>query len=518
MMINDLMPLTQLNNAPQDLPEEVTTRNGARFNPRLDRWSYRESTETVSINFTKLRASTEFVHSAKKVLIWYAENKSPGYMGGMFQRIKHILLNIQENAGGISLITSNDIINYRASLSSKDAWFLGTLSTFLRKWYELGFQGVSEDAITLLKQLRIKGSKKGVAVLTMDKMIGPYTDIEVQSIQEAVNRNYSTGDISLESYSLVWLFFALGGRPVQYASLKVCDFGLSEAKDGAIIYTLKMPRAKQREQLSRTAFSQRVLIPQIGEKVAQHVAEIQIKFSGNFTDSSQAPLFPAKRSSKNEPSGFRFHRTAGSLGKELISSLNTLKVISERTGELMNIAPIRFRRTLGTRAAMEGHGELVIAELLDHNDTQNVGVYVQATPEIVERIDRAMALHLAPLAQAFAGVIIKTESEARRKGDPSSRICDPRFEPSMKPMGNCGQHGFCGELAPISCYTCRSFQPWLDGPHEAVLNHLISERERLMEVSDSRIASINDRTILAVAEVVRRCDEVKCELSEAVND
>lgn len=516
-MMNDLMPLAILNNATQDLPEEVVTFNGTRFNPRLDRWSYRESTQTISINFTKLRASVEFIHSAKKVLIWYAENKSPGYMAGMFEIIKHMLLNIQKDIGVISLIRSNDIINYRASLSDQNAYFLGRLSTFLRKWHELGFQGVSDEAITLLKQLRIKGSKKGVAVLTMDKLMGPYTDIEVQSIQEAVNRSYSLGDISLENYSLIWLFFALGGRPVQYASLKVCDFELIEAKDGAIIYTLKIPRAKQREQISRAAFSQRVLIPQIGEKIAQHVAEIQLKFSGNLTDSSQAPLFPAKRSRKNEPSGFEFHKTAESLGKDLTNSLNTLKVISERTGELMNIAPIRFRRTLGTRAAMEGHGELVIAELLDHSDTQNVGVYVQATPEIVERIDRAMALHLAPLAQAFAGVIIKTESEALRKGDPTSRICDPRFEPTMKPMGNCGQHGFCGELAPISCYTCRSFQPWLDGPHEAVLNHLISERERLMVVSDSRIASINDRTILAVAEVVRRCDEIKGGMSEAVN-
>ncbi len=87
----------------------------------------------------------------------------------------------------------------------------------------------------------------------------------------------------------------------------------------------------------------------------------------------------------------------------------------------------------------------------------------------------------------------------------------------MKPMGNCGQYGFCGQLAPISCYTCRNFQPWLDGPHEAVLNHLISERERLMVTSDSRIASINDRTILAVAYVVKRCDEIKNGMSETVN-
>ena len=75
-------------------------------------------------------------------------------------------------------------------------------------------------------------------------------------------------------------------------------------------------------------------------------------------------------------------------------------------------------------------------------------------------------------------------------------------------MCSCGKYGFCGSLAPIACYTCRSFQPWLDGPHEAVLNLLISERDRLLGV-DARIASINDRTILAVAEVVRRCAELR---------
>jgi hypothetical protein len=155
---------------------------------------------------------------------------------------------------------------------------------------------------------------------------------------------------------------------------------------------------------------------------------------------------------------------------------------------------------------MEGHGELIIAELLDHTDTQNVGVYIEARPEIVERIDRAMAGYLAPMAQAFAGVVIDDESQATRVGDPSSRVCDPRFAPTMKPMGSCGKHGFCGFLAPIACYTCVNFQPWLEGPHEAVLDHLIGERERLAAQSDLRIASINDRTILAVAEVVKLCE------------
>jgi hypothetical protein len=148
----------------------------------------------------------------------------------------------------------------------------------------------------------------------------------------------------------------------------------------------------------------------------------------------------------------------------------------------------------------------VIAELLDHSDTQNVGVYVQATPAIVERLDRALALHLAPIAQAFAGVLIRDEAGATRGTDPSSRIIDLRIDASGQPMGSCGQHEFCGFNAPVACYTCQNFQPWMDGPHNSVLNFLLEERARLLVQSGHRIASINDRTILAVAEVIQRCE------------
>lgn len=515
--MNDVMSLALLNNAPQELPEVVMTRSGVRINPKLYKWTYRDSTKSINLDFADLGISGELLLSVKKVLIWYAENMSPDHLANMFARLKHFLKSSQINTGNVSMITSTDLINYRASLSSKHSWYLSSLSGFLKKWHALDIPGVADDAIALLKQLRLKGNRKGEAVLTMDVLDGPFSDIEVEAIHDSIDIAYKDGVIGLDDYLLVWLFLALGPRPIQYASLKVCDIGMIQAKDGAAIYSLNLPRAKQREQLSRSSFSQRVLIPQIGEKLIKHAAEVQTQFSGILADLATAPMFPAKRSRKNEPKGFEYHRTAHVLGTDLKNALNKLNIVSERTGEQLHITATRFRRTLGTRAGMEGHGELVIAELLDHSDTQNVGVYLQATPEIVERIDRAMALHLAPLAQAFAGVIIKTESEARRKADPASRICDPRFEPTMKPMGNCGQHGFCGEFAPISCYTCHSFQPWLDGPHVAVLDYLISERERLMVTSDSRIASINDRTILAVAEVVSRCEEIKSGVSEAEN-
>jgi len=511
------MTLPLLSKSTQDLPDEVTTPDGANFDPRSDWWVYRDSTTDVSINFSKLNVTPELLNSIKIVLIWYVKNKSTKHMINMFNHLKRMLVAISKNEKIISKINSTDIINYRASLPTSNSWYLGNLSGFLQKWHSLGLNGVSDDAIALLKQLRIAGNKKGEAVSTMDPLNGPFTDFEVEAIHTALERAYISADLNIGDFLLIWLFLALGQRPVQYASLKVCDFDVCEAKDGTTIYSLNMPRAKQRGQLARSAFSQRVLVPKIGVILVQYIEILKAKFAQTFTDLNQSPLFPTNHSSKNEPIGFEFHRTSKSLANDLKQALNQLNVVSERTGRKLHITATRFRRTLGTRAAMEGHGELVIAELLDHTDTQNVGVYVQATPEIVERIDKAMALYLAPLAQAFAGVIIKNESKALRKGDLSSRICDPRFEPSMKPMGNCGQHGFCGDLAPISCYTCSSFQPWLDGPHQAVLDYLISERDRLVALTDFRIASVNDRTILAVAEVVRRCGVIKAEKNEAHN-
>lgn len=500
-----------------NLPEIIRTLSGIELDPRQDVWGFRDALNTIHLDFREISANTDLVLGAKTVLAWYAENLSSSSVSMSFHRFKYFCKYVSGREGALSVIGVPQILSYQSTLGKKKFWMLSLLSLFFRRWYELGLPGVTEDAVKLLNQLRIPGMEKGVAVSTMDPRSGPYTDIEFQAIQSAADYAYAEGKISLSNYVMAMLFMALGMRPVQYAALKVEDFWVSESSDGTNIYILRIPRAKQKKQGVRKQFKERVLIPKIGELLKLHTQNVERQFRGRIHNPKQAPLFPAQQSEYIEPSGFEFHLTGSAISSTLDNTLSSLKVISERTGELMNITPYRFRRTIGTRAAMEGHGELVIAELLDHSDTQNVGVYVQATPEIVERIDRAMALHLAPLAQAFAGVIIKTESEALRKDDPTSRICDPRFEPSMKPMGNCGQHGFCGELAPISCYTCRSFQPWLDGPHEAVLNHLIAERDRLMLLTDSRIASINDRTILAVAEVVRKCEEIRSGMMEAEN-
>jgi len=489
------------------LPNFVTTRSGVIFDPHESRWAYRDGCSSISLDFSSLMISSKLLLGMKKTLIWYAENMSPSHTMNMFQFMKHFFRIMCSNKN-LSEVTNVDILNYRAQLNESSRWRVSSLAGFFKKWYDLRIPGIAKDVVDLLRDIRLKGNDKGVAVLTMDPVMGPFTNLERNALHVALNESYFRGDLGIADYLLGVLVAIFGQRPSQYSYLKVCDVLNEKRKDGTLAVILRIPRAKQRGQLPRSEFKERALIPQIGTLLVNYAEMVEKMFVGRLKDPKQAPLFPDTRGMSDYPVGFEFHRTVNSLKPRINIIFENLKVYSERTGDLLHIAPIRFRRTVGTQAAVEGHAPLVIAELLDHTDLQNVGVYVSAMPEIIERIDRAVAAKLAPLAQAFAGILVdgKTEKDVSH----GLRIVAPQQSQGFAPVGSCGQHGFCGFAAPVACYTCSSFHAWLDGPHEEILEYLVAERDRLMSI-DVRIATVNDRTILAVAQVVDMCKNAQCE-------
>lgn len=488
----------------------VRTQSGATFDPSAARWSYRDGVTNVSLDFDALEGATEeFVRASKAVLAWYAENRSPDHLSNMFQRLKHFAKARASHAQTLTSIGADDLINYRASLDETNAWYLSTFAGLLRRWHRLGYAGVDDDAVLLLKQLRLHGNRKGEAVLTMDPNEGPFTYLELEGLQAALNAAYAEGRVNTEQFVLAWLYMLLGQRNTQHAVLKVCDVRLVRNEDGEPTYSIMMPRAKQRHRDLRDEFTERPLIEQFGEILYEYAERLRQEFATALPDAGEAPLFPS-RASTRWSDDYKFHQSSSELGQILKAVLESLEVVSERTAQKLKILPVRFRRTIGTRAAEEGYGPLVIAKLLDHTDTQNVMVYSANSPAIIDRIDRSVAMGMAPLAQAFAGVVV---DGLLGEHDPAQRIIDLRIDRSGEAMGECGRHGFCGFNAPIACYTCKSFEAWLEGPHEAVLSYLIQNRERLLNTSDKRIACINDRTIFAVAAVIQRCAEFRAEQS-----
>lgn len=485
----------------------IKTKNNLTFDPNCNVWVFEDISKKHIINFIFIQISEECIYGLKRVLVWYIENYSIQHSVNMFNRFKELLSFLHTIFKiNTTLITSIHLINYHNTLDAKHKWYLGSLSGFLKKWYEMGFKGLSKDAYEYLNEATFKGNEKGRAVLTMDSKEGSFSDIELTLIQTAVNNAYSKGEILLSDFLLIWLFMIYGSRPIQLAQLKVCDLLAPRRKDNSIEYIIKIPRAKNRMK-ARSEFKERIVPPSLGKVLFLYVKEMKNDFKNIIEDSNQAPLFSEKE--KKRSSELEYHMSSDRIRLRIQKVINNFNLISERTGEKLHITPTRFRRTIGTRAATEGHGELIIAEILDHTDTQNSGVYVQATPEIIKRIDKAIALQMAPIAQAFAGVLVIDKSSAKRADDPSSDIIDPNIDESCKAMGKCGSFGFCGLLSPLACYTCSSFQAWDDGPHEKLLLHLLAKREELMETTDARIASINDNTILAVAQVVDECNRLK---------
>lgn len=498
------------------LPEIVACRNGYKFEPQANKWLIVDLSRKMYFNFDLIEPYCEpiLIQAFKKVLIFYLEHKALSVSDNIFFYFKKFIEIIQpkQSAKLLKSINSSHILNYKSSLLSRNEYYLTYLADFFKKWYALGYPGIAPEVPKLLSQLRLKGNRKGESVLTMDPEKGPFTEIELTGIYGALHDAYSNGIVTTGSYVLTLLFMVLGARNVQFAALKIKDFTAIKSNDGTTSYLLNIPRAKQRGKVYRTEFKSRAIDRSIGKLLEAHipgVKEYYQKKIGDCPDKKELPMFPDWHSPN--PPGFDHHSDGAKLYDELKKIFRKLNVLSERTGEEMKISPIRFRRTIGTRAAMEGHGELIIADLLDHTDTQNVGVYVEATPAIVERIDKALALQLAPMAQAFMGVIVEDESKAERGDDSTSRVRSPNIE-SVKggSVGTCGKYGFCGAYAPIACYTCRKFQAWLDGPHEKVLEELILKRDKVKErTGDERIAFVNDRTIYAVADVVKRCKEIK---------
>ncbi|MFJ7885813.1 site-specific integrase [Pseudomonas sp. NPDC096917] len=489
------------------------SRDGWEFSKYDRTWQLNKN---IIIELEWIDDLTEVLRSSfLNTLYFYALNSSSSHAQNMMRRAKHFFL----FTGG--RLDTNALLEFRAKLNPSTEHYLGALRGFFATWYRQGHPGVSEEFFKTLQGWRLKGNEKGRAVLQMDSQKGPLTDIEMQGVLDGVITCYSKRRLRLETFTLILILLYTGRRAIQLVTLKIKD--VRENKTNKITgYEINFPRAKQRYAMWRSTFKACAidedlwLVLQL--QVADTVKKLQSLVDFPLSDAviQELPLFPdfstvSHRTTESDLLGLLqfdyVHAPVNICNTALARFSETHQVFSERTGEPLNLTSRRFRSTLGTNLARQGYGIAIVAEVLDHSDLQSAGCYIKSLSDIVERIDKAVAQQLAPFAQAFQGILVKSEQDAIRGKDPSSRISNGQVN-----VGTCGSFGFCGALAPVACYTCTHFQPWVDGPHEQVLNELLASSDRVWGVTqDFKVASANDRLILAVTEVVRRCEVAKKE-------
>lgn len=492
--------------------EGFYSREGYWINIYASRWVLNKDVE-IPVFKIKNQLKQDIQNSFIRVLAFYATTAAPAHCRNLFERIRHYL----EATTGQPPFGIESLLSYRSMLDNKTEWYLASIRVFIRKWSRLGYIGIDKDVIQLLAKWKIKGNEKGYAVQSMCPENGPLTDMEMLGVIDAVTSAVGKNQIPLLDSAYILTSAMTGRRPVQITALKIKDLLKKTNSDGIENYYINFPRAKQRNEGWRSTFEKFSISEDLWIVLQQQASAVKKEFASIYNIgmpdnlTSELPIFPdfdkfdEDHDLKTQIFTDRLHAKSESVKFSFIRILKIINVFSERTGEQINLNPTRFRYTLGTNLAREGKGEYIIAKALDHSDIQNAGVYVKNIPEIVERIDKAVALQLAPIAQAFQGVVVISERDAVRGNDPSSRISN-----GSKDVGTCGSYGFCGALAPVACYTCSHFQPWLDGPHEEVLDGLIRERDKVYQhTNDLKIASVNDRLILAVGDVVTRCKAIK---------
>ena len=499
-------------------PEWRTSKMGYKFDSNSDIWQLDGSTR---INLGRMRGLEDTTKAGlRRTLCRYAEELSAAATENSFTKF-----NMYCDQAGARVVNVQGLSKWRSLLTNENEWWMGALKGFLFAWNEWGFPGVDSDVVKYLKELSLRGNVKGKAVKRACPYSGPLTQIELGALLEWASNAFIENVIDLTQYAYFLALAFTGRRAVQIRSLRSGDLSFREDSNGHD-YIIRFPRAKQQHSGFRKDFnplsvnedlylvldnqataSQEYVERALGKKLPPAIRKkIPVFLAENRVDSLK-DIQDLERCLDEMPD---FLHITDKQAEDVLQSVSVKNMArSEQTGEFIHFTSRRFRYTKGTNLARRGISGVALAHALDHSDTQNIDVYTANTEEMAAQIDAIMAPFLAPLAQAFAGVLIDSERDALRAKDPHSRVKNS----TSNAVGNCGTHAFCAS-GYRACYTCVNFQPWRDAPHEEVLQEILEERNRQAEILISpNVIQATDRLLLAVQQVVLLCKEAKAKQS-----
>ncbi|BEO06375.1 site-specific integrase [Serratia marcescens] len=392
------------------IPLEVK-HTGYYFFMDDDKWIL-DRDSVINTNLVSSVLHPKLIEGYRKTLAFYACKYSPRYAINVNSAMSHFVRIMNP-----SYIDESTILNYKDTLSNVRVQYLVNLRSFLKKWYSLGYYGVNEKTITLLKAMILKVKESGYVVKQECPQRGPLTDDEHHAFNNALKIAYEVGNITLFDFSITMLVSFTGRRPLQITSLKFKDIIREETIYGEIGQFINFPRIKQglgfRKSFRKLMVSEYVF-NLIKKQAFSSVKIFEGKIGRTLTQEeiSEVPVFLSKidygylkndRNIIEKLSSDIFHASKNIVDYILNKIVKDESVISIRTGEVMKINARRLRYTLGTRLARDGESIDIIAELLDHSSIASAGIYVENLPDNINRINKAVSTRLNFFANAFLG-------------------------------------------------------------------------------------------------------------------
>src|ERR1700733_6275492 len=144
------------NHLPALANKKVASYSGFEFDISSRIWKISRDNK-IYLSWVDKFLSENLRENFLNVLKHYAQKYSGGHASNLSDRFRELSRFTHSIRGEIETITSNDLINYRASLNREHEWYLGSLRGFLKSWIDLGYSGIDTEIANLLDGWKIKG-------------------------------------------------------------------------------------------------------------------------------------------------------------------------------------------------------------------------------------------------------------------------------------------------------------------------------------------------------------------------
>lgn len=486
-----------------EVPSEVLTSEGQTVDTSGDIWELpvrAESASTLKLNLASALqpGAEQFTSRSRKLVrLYLAERlrtvKASTVRGDLYAFRKFVEWWVENKSRTLKWdeVSESDwraFLDYCVKSTSRK----GGIFTALRSFYSWGaFQkelpDFDRDIASSISIVRAPGNKKGEAVRALDSHRGPLDDDEIKLIHNALDERAGT----VEERVVVRLFLELGIRPLAVTLIRGKHFSRHDVpvaekgkEDRKTLYQLEVPKLKDRGA-DITKWYTRPLSNDLGqglERVSQSDEDLLLAWLADYQS-------PEKK-----------------IGDYLKSWVAEAGLISPRTGEILNLFPRRFRRTLATDMAVQGASKAQIAQALGHNDLQNVDVYMDASAVILDRMEEEDAFDFQDeVVELFMGKV----------GDPDDEDVSEQRIPGAAPqvgglkgttghIGACQKQSPCSLSPPLSCYTCKKFVAFEDAPHEDIKDELEHWIKSSPEGVDRRIPQQHVTTLKAIRQLLQQ--------------
>lgn len=512
------------NHGLEPLPDIIIDRNGLRVLTNTDTWYLNTAgIRKDSINVGRIK-NVELRYAFSRYMIYCIERFAPA---SAISSAATIMTQLDKVGALLEWRNSDDEFDLEGALISAVNLVLEQLRSVnkvsefydLSRWYMWGADytpecGFSSEFALQLSRMKIPGGPKGEAVRSRDPEIGPlHFELEEPLVRKALQLDVSEIFVHRQQRLAVALCLAFGRNPLNYARLREEDFfNFTAGFEGAAdLWQLNIPRIKKRSsprELFRTETCDPYLASLIEDLIARN------KCISTVVNGRQLPrsLFlresPLPRMIGTDSEDYAFSQTSAEILKLVNDWSVRMKLVSPLTDKQLRLTPRRLRYTFACNMARQGASRAALAEMLDHTDTQHVGVYFELFDDMVPMLDKALAYKAGKVIQWFSGEIIDSYDDAVNGDDPSKRLF---FVGENNPqeqieIGVCGNKPLCHLDPPYSCYLCPKFQPYRHASHERVLEILLSDRNiRIAKYEKARLGIQLDDVIFAVAQASEIC-------------